>query len=126
MGTCVPDGARIMSGQTSQHIELEKQLASFENKEAAYLLNYGYQGMVSIIDSLVDRNDVIVYDSDSHACILMVSDFISEKGLYILTNNIDNLEKELGRAELIVEKNRWRYIGHYKKEFSVWLATWGN
>ena len=65
-----PMGARMMSGQTKYHRELEDRLAKFEKKESAYLLNYGYQGMVSIIDSLCTRNDVIVYDSESHACIM--------------------------------------------------------
>lgn len=69
-GMAYPMGARMMSGHTSKHEELESQLADFVEKEDAYLLNYGYQGMVSIIDTLVDRNDVIVYDSESHACIM--------------------------------------------------------
>ena len=69
-GMAYPMGARMMSGQTKFHRELEERLAKFEKKEAAYLLNYGYQGMVSIIDSLCSRNDVIVYDSESHACIM--------------------------------------------------------
>lgn len=69
-GMAYPMGARMMSGQTKYHQELEQKLAAFEKKESAYLLNYGYQGMVSIIDSLCTRNDVIVYDSESHACIM--------------------------------------------------------
>lgn len=69
-GLAYPMGARMMSGQTSKHEELESKLAEFVGKEDAYLLNFGYQGMVSIIDSLVTRNDVIVYDSESHACIM--------------------------------------------------------
>ncbi len=69
-GMAYPMGARMMSGQTKYHKELEARLAKFEKKEAAYLLNYGYQGMVSILDSLVSRNDVIVYDSEAHACIM--------------------------------------------------------
>lgn len=69
-GMAYPMGARMMSGQTKYHAELEEKLAKFENKESAYLLNFGYQGMVSILDSLVSRNDVIVYDSEAHACIM--------------------------------------------------------
>ena len=69
-GLAYPMGARMMSGQTSKHEELENNLAEFVSKEDCFLLNYGYQGMVSIIDSLVDRKDVIVYDSESHACIM--------------------------------------------------------
>ncbi|MDY6800231.1 MAG: aminotransferase class I/II-fold pyridoxal phosphate-dependent enzyme [Bacteroidota bacterium] len=69
-GLAYPMGARMMSGQTSKHEELENKLAEFEGKPDAFLLNFGYQGMVSIIDTLVGRNDVIVYDSESHACIM--------------------------------------------------------
>ncbi len=69
-GMAYPMGARMMSGQTKYHAELETKLASFVKRESAYLLNFGYQGMVSIIDSLVTRKDVIVYDSESHACIM--------------------------------------------------------
>ena len=69
-GLAYPMGARMMSGQTSKHEELENKLAEFVGKEDAYLLNFGYQGMVSIIDSLANRKDVIVYDSESHACIM--------------------------------------------------------
>ncbi|MFO7864059.1 MAG: aminotransferase class I/II-fold pyridoxal phosphate-dependent enzyme [Salinivirgaceae bacterium] len=69
-GMAYPMGARMMSGQTTKHEELEQKLAAFVGKEDAFLLNYGYQGMVSIIDALAGRNDVIVYDSESHACIM--------------------------------------------------------
>lgn len=69
-GMAYPMGARMMSGQTSKHEQLERELAAFEKKEDAFLLNYGYQGMVSIIDAIAGRNDVIVYDSESHACIM--------------------------------------------------------
>jgi len=69
-GLAYPMGARMMSGQTTMHEKFEQMAAEFVRKESAYLLNYGYQGMVSIIDSLVDRHDVIVYDSESHACIM--------------------------------------------------------
>jgi glycine C-acetyltransferase len=69
-GLAYPMGARMMSGQTNKHEQLEAQLAEFVSKEDSFLLNYGYQGMVSIIDSIVDRKDVIVYDSESHACIM--------------------------------------------------------
>ena len=69
-GLAYPMGARMMSGHTTTHERFEKMAAEFEMKEDAYLLNYGYQGMVSIINALVDRHDVIVYDSESHACIM--------------------------------------------------------
>ena len=67
-GMGYPMGARMMSGQTRKHEELEQKLAEFVGKPKSYLLNFGYQGMLSIIDSLVGRNDVVVYDSDSHEC----------------------------------------------------------
>ncbi len=103
-GLAYPMGARMMSGQTSKHEELEQKLADFVGKETAYLLNYGYQGMVSIIDALVDRNDVIVYDSDAHACILDGCRLHFGKRFVYPHNNMDNLEKELGRATKWVEK----------------------
>ena len=103
-GMAYPMGARMMSGQTKYHEELENQLASFVQKEAAYLLNYGYQGMVSIIDSLVDRRDVIVYDSDAHACIIDGMRLHFGKRFVYPHNNIENLRKELNRATNLVEK----------------------
>ncbi len=69
-GLAYPMGSRMMTGQTSQHEALENEISDFMDKEDTILLNFGYQGMVSAIDSVVDRNDVIVYDSESHACIL--------------------------------------------------------
>src|SRR5690606_12931519 len=68
-GAAYPMGARMMSGHTNYHEQLQNELAEFVGKEACYLLNFGYQGMVSTIDALVTKNDVIVYDVDSHACI---------------------------------------------------------
>jgi len=104
-GMAYPMGARMMSGQTKYHEELENQLASFVKKEAAYLLNYGYQGMVSIIDSLVDRRDVIVYDSEAHACIIDGMRLHFGKRFVYPHNNIENLRKELDRATKLVEKS---------------------
>ena len=69
-GMAYPMGARMMSGQTVVHEQLEREIAEFVGKEDAFLLNYGYQGMVSVIDSIASRNDVLVYDSESHACIM--------------------------------------------------------
>ena len=103
-GLAYPMGARMMSGQTSKHEELEEKLADFASKESAYLLNYGYQGMVSIIDALVGRNDVIVYDSESHACILDGLRLHMGKRYVFPHNDIENLEKQLGRATLLAEK----------------------
>jgi len=69
-GLAYPMGSRMMTGQTQYHNQLEEELAAFENKEAAVLLNYGYQGIMSAIDSLVSRHDVVVYDAECHACIM--------------------------------------------------------
>ncbi len=106
-GLGYPMGARMMSGHTSIHEELERQLAAFERKEDAYLLNFGYQGMVSIIDTLVSRHDVIVYDSESHACI-MDGIFLHKakggKSFVFPHNSIDKCEKMLGFAKKIVEE----------------------
>lgn len=99
-------GARMMSGQTILHEELENKLAKFVNKEAAYLLNYGYQGMISIIDSLCSRNDVIVYDSESHACIIDGLRLHIGKRFVYPHNNIPNLEKELERASKMAEQTK--------------------
>lgn len=97
-GLGYPMGARMMSGHTSIHEELERQLAEFVGKEDAYLLNFGYQGMVSIIDTLVNRHDVIVYDSEAHACILDGLRLHMGKRFVYPHNNIANLERELERA----------------------------
>ena len=103
-GMAYPMGARMMSGQTAQHELLERQLADFVGREAAYLLNYGYQGMVSIINAIVDRKDVIVYDSEAHACIIDGMRLHFGKRFVYPHNDMKNLEKELGRAKKIVEK----------------------
>lgn len=100
-GMAYPMGARMMSGQTKYHKELEARLSKFEKKESTYLLNYGYQGMVSIIDSLVSRNDVIVYDSESHACI-MDGIFLHKakggKSFVFPHNDMERCDKMLGFA----------------------------
>ncbi len=103
-GLAYPMGARMMSGHTKYHEELEQQLASFVKRPAAYLLNYGYQGMVSIINALVDRNDVIVYDSEAHACIIDGMRLHFGKRFVYPHNDMKNLEKELERATRLVEK----------------------
>jgi glycine C-acetyltransferase len=103
-GLAYPMGARMMSGQTSKHEELEARLAEFVGKQDAYLLNFGYQGMVSIIDTLCGRNDVIVYDSESHACILDGLRLHMGKRYVFPHNDIDNLRKQLERASKLAEK----------------------
>jgi glycine C-acetyltransferase len=103
-GMAYPMGARMMSGQTRKHEELERALADFVQKEDAFLLNYGYQGMASIIDAVTTRNDVIVYDSESHACILDGMRMSLAKRYVFPHNNMENLEKQLERAEKRAEQ----------------------
>lgn len=107
-GLAYPMGARMMSGQTRKHEELEEKLAKFVGKQSAYLLNFGYQGMVSIIDTMVSRNDTIVYDSESHACI-MDGVFLHKakggKSFVFPHNNIEKCEKMLGFAKKNAEQN---------------------
>ena len=93
-----PMGARMMSGNSLNHLELERQLADFMKKEDSMLLNFGYQGVVSIIDSLVDRKDVIVYDAESHACIIDGVRLHIGKRFVFPNNNMEALEKQLQRA----------------------------
>lgn len=104
-GLAYPMGARMMSGQTTMHEKFEKMAAEFTHKEAAYLLNYGYQGMVSIIDALVDRHDVIVYDSESHACIMDGLRLHIGKRFVYHHNDIEDFEKQLQRATRLVEQS---------------------
>ncbi len=103
-GMFYPMGARAMSGETEQHQQLERELAEFVEKEAAYLLNFGYQGMVSTIDALVGRHDVIVYDSDSHACIVDGVRLHMGKSFTFRHNDIASLEKNLERATKVAEE----------------------
>jgi glycine C-acetyltransferase len=100
-----PMGARMMSGQTAQHELLEQQLAEFEKKEDAYLLNFGYQGMVSIIDTLVTRHDVIVYDAECHACILDGLRMHFGKRFVFAHNDMASLEKQLQRATKLTDES---------------------
>ncbi len=103
-GLAYPMGARMMSGQTTKHEQLERELAAFVGKPDAFLLNYGYQGMVSVIDAIVGRNDVIVYDSESHACILDGVRLHMGKRYVYPHNNIENLRKQLERATKLADK----------------------
>lgn len=102
-GAAYPMGARMMSGHTTKHEQLENELASFVKKESAYLLNFGYQGMVSIIDALVSKNDIIVYDVDSHACIIDGVRLHMGKRFTYKHNDIESLEKNLERAVNMAE-----------------------
>ncbi len=103
-GMAYPMGARMMSGQTKKHEQLERELASFVGKQDAFLLNYGYQGMVSIIDAVCGRNDVVVYDSESHACILDGVRLHMGKRFVFQHNDLESLRKNLVRATRLAEK----------------------
>ena len=103
-GMAYPMGARMMSGHTKYHEQLEQECADFVSKESAYLVNFGYQGMVSSIDALVDRKDVIVYDSECHACIIDGVRLHQGKRFVFPHNNIENFEKQLQRAQRITDE----------------------
>jgi glycine C-acetyltransferase len=103
-GMAYPMGARMMSGNSKYHEQLEQELASFVGKSDAFLLNFGYQGMVSIIDALVDRNDVVVYDGESHACIVDGLRLHMGKRFVYKHNDIEDARKQLDRATKLVEK----------------------
>ena len=103
-GMAYPMGARMMSGETKYHKELERNLAEFVKKPVSYVLNYGYQGMISIIDSLLDRNDVAVYDSEAHACILDGLRLHIGKRFVYPHNDIESLRKQLERATSLADK----------------------
>jgi glycine C-acetyltransferase len=102
-GLAYPMGARMMSGQTDYHEQLERELADFVGREAAYLFNFGYQGMVSVIDAMLDRNDVVVYDSEAHACIIDGLRLHMGKRFVYPHNNIENLRKGLERATKLTD-----------------------
>ncbi|REJ80342.1 MAG: aminotransferase class I/II-fold pyridoxal phosphate-dependent enzyme [Bacteroidetes bacterium] len=104
-GFASPMGARMMSGNTNYHEQLENELSEFMGKEDTILLNFGYQGMVSAIDCLVDRHDVIVYDSESHACIIDGVRLHMGKRFVFPHNDIANCEKQLERATKIVSES---------------------
>jgi len=97
-GLAYPMGARMMSGNSNHHEALERELAEFVGKQDAFLLNYGYQGIMSAIDALIDRHDVIVYDAESHACIIDGVRLHQGKRFVYTHNDMESLEKQLERA----------------------------
>jgi len=105
-GLASPMGARMMSGNTNYHELLEQQLAEFESKEDAILLNFGYQGMVSIIDVLCGRHDIIVYDAESHACIIDGLRLHPGHRYVYKHNDLEDFEKQLQRATALIEKQK--------------------
>lgn len=105
-GLAMPMGARMMSGNSDYHEQLEQELAAFERKEDAFLLNYGYQGVVSIIDALCSRHDVIVYDAESHACIIDGVRLHAGHRYVYKHNDMEDFEKQLQRAAVLIEKQQ--------------------
>ncbi len=104
-GLAYPMGARMMSGHTSLHERLEMELAEFEKKEDAYLINFGYQEMVSTIDALLNRRDVVVYDSQAHACIMDGMRLHMGQRIVYPHNNLEKCDKALERATRLTQKS---------------------
>jgi glycine C-acetyltransferase len=105
-GLALPMGARMMSGNSNFHEQLEAELAVFEGKQDAILVNFGYQGMVSLIDVLCGRHDVIVYDAESHACIIDGLRLHPGHRYVFKHNDVEDCEKQLQRANLLIEKQK--------------------
>jgi glycine C-acetyltransferase len=105
-GLATPMGARMMSGNTNQHEQLERELAAFEMKEDAILLNFGYQGIMSVIDALCNRHDVIVYDAESHACIIDGLRLHPGHRFVFKHNDVADCEKQLQRATALIDKQK--------------------
>src|SRR6187401_584057 len=103
-GLALPMGARMMSGNSDQHEQLEKELSEFVKKEDTILCNFGYQAMVSAIDAIVDRHDVIVYDAESHACILDGVRLHMGKRYVFKHNDVEDCEKQLVRAQRLADQ----------------------
>jgi glycine C-acetyltransferase len=105
-GLAYPMGARMMSGNSNYHEQLEAELAAFENKEDAILMNYGYQGIMSAIDALCGRHDVIVYDAESHACIIDGLRLHPGHRYVYKHNDLEDFEKQLQRSTALIEKQK--------------------
>ncbi|HEV3252324.1 MAG TPA: aminotransferase class I/II-fold pyridoxal phosphate-dependent enzyme [Puia sp.] len=105
-GLAAPMGARMMSGNSNLHEKLDKELAEFVGKEDAALLNYGYQGMISIIDALCGRHDIVVYDAECHACIIDGLRLHPGHRYVYKHNDMDDFEKQLQRATSLIEKQK--------------------
>ncbi|MCB0516419.1 MAG: aminotransferase class I/II-fold pyridoxal phosphate-dependent enzyme [Bacteroidetes bacterium] len=105
-GLAYPMGSRMMSGNSDLHNRLEAELSAFVQKEDTILLNYGYQGIMSAIEALVDRHDVIVYDAESHACIVDGVRLHQGKRFAFVHNDIASCEKSLQRAQAITQESK--------------------
>ena len=103
-GLAYPMGARMMSGNSNHHEQLERELAEFEGKEDAILFNFGYQGIMSMIDALCSRHDVIVYDAESHACIIDGLRMHPGHRFVFKHNDVEDCEKQLARAQALIDK----------------------
>jgi glycine C-acetyltransferase len=105
-GLAFPMGARMMSGNSNLIEEFESQISDFVKKEDTMLLNFGYQGMVSVIDAVLSRHDVVIYDSESHACIVDGVRLHQGKRFVFPHNDIENLKKQLERATKLVQETK--------------------
>ena len=103
-GLALPMGARMMSGNSDLHEQLEKELADFVQKEDSILMNYGYQGIMSAIDAICGRHDVVVYDAECHACIIDALRMIPGHRFVFKHNDVEDCEKQLTRAQALAEK----------------------
>jgi glycine C-acetyltransferase len=105
-GLALPMGARMMSGNSDLHEQLEKELAEFVFKEDSILMNYGYQGIMSAIDAICGRHDVVVYDAECHACIIDGLRMLPGHRFVFKHNDIEDCEKQLHRAQALVDKQQ--------------------
>jgi glycine C-acetyltransferase len=105
-GLALPMGARMMSGNSDLHEQLEKELAEFVHKEDSILMNYGYQGIMSAIDSICGRHDVVVYDAECHACIIDALRMIPGHRFVFKHNDVEDCEKQLHRAQALIDKQQ--------------------
>ncbi len=105
-GLALPMGARMMSGNSDLHEQLEKELAAFVHKEDSILMNYGYQGIMSAIDAICGRHDVVVYDAECHACIIDALRMIPGHRFVFKHNDVEDCEKQLHRAQALVDKQQ--------------------
>ena len=105
-GLALPMGARMMSGNSNYHEQLERELAAFEGKEDAILMNFGYQGIMSAIDAICGRHDVIVYDAESHACIIDGLRLHPGHRYVFKHNDIEDFDKQMERATALIEKQK--------------------
>ncbi|MEY2646390.1 MAG: hypothetical protein RL158_366 [Bacteroidota bacterium] len=105
-GLALPMGARMMSGNSDLHEQLERELAEFVHKEDSILMNYGYQGIMSAIDAICGRHDVVVYDAECHACIIDALRMIPGHRFVFKHNDVEDCEKQLLRAQALVDKQQ--------------------